>query len=72
MRGQEQVTHTCNLSYSGDRDHEDCGSKPALANSSQEPISKSQKGLAEWLKMKGPEFKPQYLKKKKKKRKKRK
>jgi hypothetical protein len=27
------VTHTCNPIYSGDRDHEDQGSKPAWANS---------------------------------------
>jgi transcription initiation factor TFIID subunit TAF12 len=31
------VAHTCNLSYSGDRDSEDCGSKPAWANSSMKP-----------------------------------
>jgi hypothetical protein len=34
------VTHTCNSSYSGDRDQEDCGSKPARANSLRDPISK--------------------------------
>jgi hypothetical protein len=58
------VAHTCNSSYSGGRDQEDHGSKPARANSSRDPISKnpSQKGLVE--------FKPQYHKKKKKKKKK--
>jgi hypothetical protein len=40
------VALTCNPSYSGDRDQEDCGSKPAQTN---------KKGLVEWLK-------PQYHK----------
>jgi hypothetical protein len=31
------VAHTCNPSYSGDRDQEDCGSKPAGVNSSTRP-----------------------------------
>jgi hypothetical protein len=31
---QALVAHTCNLSYSGSRDQEDHGSKPAWANSS--------------------------------------
>jgi hypothetical protein len=35
---QVPVAHACNLSYSGDRDQEDHGSKPAQANSSQDPI----------------------------------
>jgi hypothetical protein len=34
------LAYTCNPSYSGGRDQEDCDSKPALANSSQDPISK--------------------------------
>jgi hypothetical protein len=42
------VAHTCNPSYSGGRDQEDCCSKPAQANNSR-PISK--KGLVEWLKV---------------------
>jgi hypothetical protein len=37
------VAHTCNLSYSGGRDQEDCGSKPAWANGPQDPISKNTK-----------------------------
>jgi hypothetical protein len=50
------VAHTCNPSYSvGGRDQEDCGSKPAQANSSQDLIFKKPitiKGLVEWLKVK--------------------
>jgi hypothetical protein len=38
---QEVVAHACNLSYSGDRDQEDCVLKPALANSSQDLILKT-------------------------------
>jgi hypothetical protein len=34
------VPHTCNPSYSGGRDQEDQGLKPAQANSSQDSISK--------------------------------
>jgi hypothetical protein len=50
------VAHTCNPSYSGGRDQEDHSSKPAQANSSQDPISKipiTKIGLVEWLKVKG-------------------
>jgi hypothetical protein len=32
--------HTCNPSYSGGRDQEDCSSKPVQENSSRDPISK--------------------------------
>jgi hypothetical protein len=42
------VTHACNPSYSGDRDQEDCSSKPAQANSSRDAISNksfTKKGL---------------------------
>jgi hypothetical protein len=50
------MAHFCNPSYSGGRDQEDHGSKPALANSSGDPIWKkkknTKKGLAEWLKVK--------------------
>jgi hypothetical protein len=35
------VAHTCNPSNSGDKDKEDCGSKPAWASSLQDPISKT-------------------------------
>jgi hypothetical protein len=34
------IAHACNPSYSGGRDQEDCGSKPAQANSFRNPISK--------------------------------
>jgi hypothetical protein len=34
------VAHAYNHNYSGGRDQEDQGSKPAQANSVQEPISK--------------------------------
>jgi hypothetical protein len=49
------VDHACNPGYSGGRDQEDCSSKPAWANSSQDPISKisiTEKGLAEGLREK--------------------
>jgi hypothetical protein len=60
------VAHTCTPNYSGGRDQEDHSSKPAQANSSQDPILKtpSQKragGVAEGI---SPEFKPQYHTKK--------
>jgi hypothetical protein len=60
------VDHTCNPSYSGDRDQEDLVSKPAQANSLQAPISKNPslkraRGVSQGV---DPEFKPQYRKKK--------
>jgi hypothetical protein len=48
------VVHACNPSYSRGRDQEDCGLKPAQANSLRDPVSKKahhKKGLVEWLKM---------------------
>jgi hypothetical protein len=62
------VTYTCNPSYLGGRDQEDCSSKLAQANSSQDPISKIPNtkragGVAQGV---GPEFKHQCHKKKKK------
>jgi hypothetical protein len=48
------VAHACNPSYSGGRDQEDLGLKPAQANSSWDPISRKPiiiKGLVEWLKV---------------------
>jgi hypothetical protein len=55
------VTHACNPTYSGGRDHEDHGSKPARTNSSWDVILKMLKterasGVAQGV---GPEFKPQ-------------
>jgi hypothetical protein len=66
------VAHTCNLRYSGGRDQEDCGSKPAPANSLQELILKkpmTKKGLVEWLKVKVLSSNPSTEKKKKSERK---
>jgi hypothetical protein len=62
------VAHAYNPSYSGGRDREDCSSKPARANNSQDPFSEkpfTKKGLVEWAQDVGPEFKLQYLKNKK-------
>jgi hypothetical protein len=62
------VVHTCNRSYSGGRDQEDRGSKPAQENSLQDSISKTPitkikaGGLAQGV---SPEFKPQFHKTKK-------
>jgi hypothetical protein len=68
---QAQVSHTCNPSYSGGRDQEDCSSKPSQANSSQDLIKKSlhrQKvGLVEWLKVKALSSNPRPQKEKKEK-----
>jgi hypothetical protein len=41
VRYQVPVAHVCNPSYSGGRDQEDHGFKPAQANSSQDPILKN-------------------------------
>jgi hypothetical protein len=38
---QAMVAHACNPSYLGGRDQEDFSSRPTLANSSQDPISKN-------------------------------
>jgi hypothetical protein len=58
------VAHTCNSSYSGGRDKEDHGSKPAKPNSSQNPILKipNTKRAGEVAQDVGPEFKCQYHK----------
>jgi hypothetical protein len=68
-------TYTCNPSYSGGRDQEDCSSKPAWASSLQDSISKKtlhKKRLVEWLKVQALSSSPSnHKKKKKKKRKKR-
>jgi hypothetical protein len=63
------MAHACNPSYSGGRDQENCGSKPAGKNSLQDASSKKKKshknragGMVQGV---GPEFKPQYRKKKK-------
>jgi hypothetical protein len=45
IKDQMPVVHNCNPNYSRSSDQEDCGSKPAQANSLQDPIlkKKSQK-----------------------------
>jgi hypothetical protein len=51
-KGRAPVTHSCNPSYSGGRDQEDRGSKPAQANSiSKKKKIYHKKGLVEWLKV---------------------
>jgi hypothetical protein len=63
------VAHAYNPSYSGSRDQENCGLKPAQANSSsrcyleKKTSQKRAGGVARGV---GPEFKPQYCQKKKK------
>jgi hypothetical protein len=62
------VAHACNPSYSGGRDQEDYGSKPAQANSSVRPYlekSFTKVGLVEWLKVKALSSSPSTTKKKK-------
>jgi hypothetical protein len=65
---QAPVAHARNPSYSGGRDEEDLSSRPAWANSSQDPIlnkilhEKRAGGVAQGA---GSEFKPHYIKKKK-------
>jgi hypothetical protein len=62
------VAHSCNPSYSGGRDKEDQGSKPAQANSFQTLSWKNTSQRAGRMAQSiGPKFKPQYCKKKKKK-----
>jgi hypothetical protein len=46
--GWALVAHICNPSYSGGRDQEDGGSKPAQATSSQDPISKKASTKKGW------------------------
>jgi hypothetical protein len=63
------VAHTYNPSYSGGRDQEDLGMKPAQANSLRDPISKkliTKKGCWSGSSV-GPEFNTTTTKKKKKK-----
>jgi hypothetical protein len=61
------VAHTCNSSYSGGKDQEDRGLKPArqivLKTLSQK--YPTQKGAGRVAQGVGPEFKPQYQQKKK-------
>jgi hypothetical protein len=67
-RGQVPVTHTCNPSYSGGRDQDNCGLKPSQANSSMRPYLEkpfTKIGLVEWLKVKAMSSSPSTTKKKK-------
>jgi hypothetical protein len=51
---QKPVVHAYSPSYSGGRDQEDRGGKPAWTNSLKDPILKKthpKKGLVEWLKV---------------------
>jgi hypothetical protein len=69
------MAHTNNHSYSGGRDQEDCGSKPAQANSSMRPYLEkpfTKIGLVEWCKVKALSSSPSTTKKKKKKERKKK
>jgi hypothetical protein len=56
---QAPMAHTCNPSYTGGRDQEDCKTL-----SWKNPPQKRADGVVQGV---GPEFKPQYHKKKKKK-----
>jgi hypothetical protein len=59
--GRVLLAHPCHPRYSGSRDQEDHGSKPAPANSSRDPISKknpSQKRAAGVARGVDPEFQP--------------
>jgi hypothetical protein len=63
------VAHACNPSYSVGRDQKDLGSKPAWANSSQDPSLKkpfTKKWMVVWLKVKALGSNPNTAKKKKK------
>jgi hypothetical protein len=54
-KSQVLVAHACNPSYSGSRDQEDRGLKPAQANSSARPCLKkpfTKIGLVKWFKVK--------------------
>jgi hypothetical protein len=59
------VANAYNPSYSGSRDQEDRGSKPARTNSSKRPYL--EKPLVEWLKVKALSSNPSSEKKKKQK-----
>jgi hypothetical protein len=63
--GKKPVAYACNPSYSGGREQEDHGSKPTWANSLQDPILKITRKDCRVAQGVGPEFKPQYQKKKK-------
>jgi hypothetical protein len=66
-QGRVLVAHACNSSYSRGRDQEDHSSKPAWANSSQDPILKKPFTKKGWWSSSrcGPWVQPHYHKKKK-------
>jgi hypothetical protein len=68
MASQALVSHAYNPSYSGGRNQEDHGLKPAWTNSSLRPYlkNKSHKRASGVAQSVGPEFKPQHCKKKEK------
>jgi hypothetical protein len=69
------VAHACNPSFSGDRDQEDRGSKPAQANSLllRPYLKKNPSQKKSWRSIEPePVFKPQLWKKRKKKERKKK
>jgi hypothetical protein len=61
------VGHVCNPSYSGGRDQEDCGSKPAweIVHETLSQKTLQKKGLVEWLKVWALSSNPSTGKKKK-------
>jgi hypothetical protein len=66
----EMRRYACNPSYSGGIEQEDCSSKPTWANSSARPylkktLQKKKNRAGGVAQGEGPEFKPQYRKKKK-------
>jgi hypothetical protein len=70
---QAPVTHVYNPSFSGSRDQENSGSKPAQANSSARAFLKksfTKIGLVDWLKVKALSSSLSTTKKKKKEKKK--
>jgi hypothetical protein len=63
---QAPVAHVCKPSYSGGRDEEDHGPKPAQENSSTRPYLKKpfiKIGFVEWLKLKALSSSPSTFKK---------
>jgi hypothetical protein len=59
--GRVLIIHSCNPSYSGGRNQEDHGSSQPGQTVQKHPSQKGAGGLAQGV---GPEFKPQYCRKK--------
>jgi hypothetical protein len=62
-KSQALVAHSCNPSYSGGRNQEDCGSKTVQANSFVRPYLKKNLYTHQKRAGVGPEFTSQYRKK---------